>query len=93
MRGLVSLQVTSSPLALSMQATDDNKLFVGGLPWALDSEDLREVNSAPSRTKDPRAYLSLGRPNDFPGPNFSIMLKNTHCHAAGLPGVWGHRAG
>jgi hypothetical protein len=28
---------------MTMQADDDNKLFVGGLPWALDSEDLREV--------------------------------------------------
>jgi RNA recognition motif-containing protein len=26
-----------------MQDQDDSKLFVGGLPWALDSEDLREV--------------------------------------------------
>jgi hypothetical protein len=29
---------------VSMQArNEDSKLFVGGLPWALDSEDLREV--------------------------------------------------
>ena len=28
---------------LKMQADDPLKLFVGGLPWALTSDDLREV--------------------------------------------------
>jgi len=32
---------------LSMQdSLDDKKLFVGGIPWAFDSEDLREVRPA-----------------------------------------------
>jgi RNA recognition motif-containing protein len=31
---------------LSMQdSLDEKKLFVGGIPWAFDSEDLREVCS------------------------------------------------
>ena len=30
---------------LKMQADDPLKLFVGGLPWALTSDDLREVRS------------------------------------------------
>ena len=29
--------------SISMQALDELKLFVGGLPWAMDSESLREV--------------------------------------------------
>ncbi|KAJ1490406.1 hypothetical protein T484DRAFT_1614030 [Baffinella frigidus] len=32
---------------LSMQdSLDDKKLFVGGIPWAFDSEDLREAFSS-----------------------------------------------
>merc|ERR1719253_31856 len=36
-------RVATPTLGLSMQVGDENKLFVGGLPWALDSEDLKEV--------------------------------------------------
>ena len=29
--------------SISMQALDELKLFVGGLPWAMDNDSLREV--------------------------------------------------
>jgi len=44
-----------------MQYNDENKLFVGGLPWALDSDDLREV--VPSPTHGP-VSLPVGIPSD-----------------------------
>jgi len=34
---------TKAVLGLTMQQDDPLKLFVGGLPWALTSDDLREV--------------------------------------------------
>jgi hypothetical protein len=36
---------TKAVLGLTMQQDDPLKLFVGGLPWALTSDDLREVRS------------------------------------------------
>jgi len=36
-------QISRTALGLTMQQDDPLKLFVGGLPWALTSDDLREV--------------------------------------------------
>jgi len=36
-------QTSRTVLGLTMQQDDPLKLFVGGLPWALTSDDLREV--------------------------------------------------
>jgi hypothetical protein len=33
----------SSTSKISMQALDELKLFVGGLPWAMESEELKQV--------------------------------------------------
>ena len=38
----ISLRQTSRA-TISMQAIDELKLFVGGLPWAMESEDLKQV--------------------------------------------------
>ncbi len=39
----------SSTSKISMQALDELKLFVGGLPWAMESEELKQVGTVNSR--------------------------------------------
>lgn len=63
----------SAPLGLSMQVSDDNKLFVGGLPWALDSDDLREVPFPPANGPAP----SVASHGSFRPLTFQRFEKNS----------------
>lgn len=92
-RGLSSLPdffpQVSAPLGLSMQYNDENKLFVGGLPWALDSDDLREVGPPPAHGPVPILVFGF-LPTPPRAPAADATFFSSH---AGLPGVWGYRAG
>uniref|UniRef100_A0A7S0N9G7 RRM domain-containing protein n=1 Tax=Cryptomonas curvata TaxID=233186 RepID=A0A7S0N9G7_9CRYP len=71
----------SSTSKISMQALDELKLFVGGLPWAMESEELKQAFSEFGAVQDANIVYDreTGRSRGF---GFVTFTEKAHAEAA-----------